>query len=207
MHDDVPFPRTQRPAGRAREPVRARSLAVVLGLLAGVSLILAACAGGAPGPTGPLVPGTSSAPRDVVIQMYDYRYVPAEVDLVPGETVDLQVINGGLETHEAVFGAMPAQLAYESAEAATVGAPPGPTPYIAPPPDFSGTRIVAGSGQRVDVIWTVPPDAASVTWFLGCHIPGHWAKGMVAPVRFVNAEGQTIASPPSIPPMLPRPSG
>lgn len=141
--------------------------------------------------------------------MYDYRYVPSVIDLVPGETVNLQVIDGGLEIHEAVFGDMPAQLAWESAEAATVGAPPGPTPFVSPPPGFDGTRVVAASGQRVDVVWTVPANAASAAsgWFLGCHIPGHWAKGMVVPVRFVDSSGQPIASVPAIPTILPTPAG
>lgn len=141
--------------------------------------------------------------------MRDYAYVPPQVDLVPGETVVLHVINGGLVIHEAVLGDMPAQLAWEAAEAATVGAPPGPTPFVSPPPGFDGTRIVVGSGQLLDVTWTVPADAASAPsgWFVGCHIPGHWAKGMVVPVRFVNGAGQPIAPAPSIPPLLPTPSG
>ena len=141
--------------------------------------------------------------------MRDYAYVPPEVDLVPGETVVLHVINGGLEIHEAVLGDMPAQQVWETAEAATVSAPPGPTPFVSPPPGFDGTRIVAGSGQQVDVVWTVPPDAAASSsgWFVGCHIPGHWAKGMVVPVRFVNSAGQPLASVPVVPTAQPSPSG
>jgi uncharacterized cupredoxin-like copper-binding protein len=133
--------------------------------------------------------------------MRDYSYVPPQVDLVPGETVTLHVINGGLEIHEAILGDMPAQLAWEQAEAATVGAPPGPTPYVPEPSGFNGTRIVVSSGQLVDVTWTVPPDAASAPggWFVGCHIPGHWAKGMVVPVRFVNGTGVPIAPAPTLP--------
>ena len=178
--------------------------------LAMATTTLASC--GASGPTPPptpFTPGASSAPRNVIVQMYDYRFVPAVIDLVPGETVNLQVIDGGLVVHEAVLGDMPAQLAWEAAEAATVGAPPGPTPLVSPPPGFDGTRIVASSGQRVDVVWTVPANAASAPsgWFLGCHIPGHWEKGMVVPVRFVDSAGQPIASTPVIPSILPTPSG
>ena len=119
------------------------------------------------------------------------------MDLVPGETVLLHVINGGLEIHEAILGDMDSQLAWEAAEAATVGAPPGPTPLVPPPSGFDGTRIVVGSGQRLDVTWTVPSDAtkAASGWFVGCHIPGHWAKGMVVPVRLVDAAGDPIGSP------------
>jgi hypothetical protein len=44
---------------------------------------------------------------------------------------------------------------------------------------------VVASGQRVDVIWTVPPSPATGL-VVGCHIPGHWAKGMVVPVHFIE---------------------
>jgi hypothetical protein len=35
-------------------------------------------------------------------------------------------------------------------------------------------------------VWTVPVDApASPTaWVVGCHIPGHWARGMQIPIRW-----------------------
>lgn len=139
--------------------------------------------------------------------MRDYGYVPPVVDLIPGETVTLHVVNGGLEIHEAILGDMTTQLAWESAEEKTIGAPPGPTPFVSPPPDFAGVRAVAGSGQLVDVTWTVPVDAASVPWFVGCHIPGHWAKGMVVPVRWVDAAGVPMASTPVLPSVLPTPGG
>ena len=174
---------------------RHRPIASVLGLLAAVAL--AACEAATPGMTPPITPGTSAAPREVNIVARDYTYIPSTVDLVPGETVVLHVINGGLEIHEAILGDIDSQLAWERAEAATVGAPPGPTPLVPPPSGFDGTRIVVGSGQRVDVTWTVPSDAtkAASGWFVGCHIPGHWAKGMVVPVRFVDAAGNPLGSP------------
>ena len=162
---------------------------------------VAGCASGGTPATPPITPGASVAPRDVNIVMRDYGYVPQVVDLVPGETVNLHVLNGGLETHEAVVGDLGAQLAWEGAERATIDHPPGPTPVVPPPDGFDGTRIVVGSGQRVDVVWTVPrdgPDAAG-GWFVGCHIPGHWAKGMVVPVRFVGPGGTPLGTPPSLP--------
>lgn len=188
-------------------PTARRTAPLVAVAVAGL-LVVAACGSGAPVETPAITPGSSAAPRDVNIVARDYAYVPSVVDLVPGETVILHVINGGLEVHEAVLGDMNAQLAWEAAEAATVGAPPGPTPFVPPPPGFDGTRIVVGSGQRVDVAWTVPSDAATAAsgWFVGCHIPGHWAKGMVVPVRFVNAAGQPIGTTPPLPsPPVPAP--
>ena len=72
----------------------------------------------------------------------------------PGETVLLHVINGGLEVHEAVIGDAAVQDAWEVAEAATVGRPPGPTPVVSVPPDVAGLRIVvalrAAGRRRLD---------------------------------------------------------
>lgn len=150
-------------------------------------VLVAACEAGPPPATPPISAGSSSAPREVNIIAKDWEFLPVPVDLVPGETVLFHFVNGGLEIHEAVIGDAAVQDAWETAEAATVGHPPGPTPAVSVPPEMAGLRVVVRSGQRVDVVWTVPligtGDAGVV---IGCHIPGHWAKGMVAPVRFVQ---------------------
>ena len=170
-----------------------------------VSIVLVAtsvigCAAGPPPATPPIVPGDSGAPREVNLIARDYSFVPDQLDLAPGETVLLHVINGGLVVHEAVIGDPAVQAAWETAEAATVGSPPGPTPVVSVPPDVSGIRIVVLSGQRVDLRWTVPTDAAAPgapPWIVGCHIPGHWEKGMQVPVRWVGAASVPRSVPPT----------
>ncbi len=134
------------PAARSR-----RAAAIVA-----VTFALIACESGSPPATPPIVPGGSGSPREVNIITRDYSFQPAAVDLAPGETVLLHVINGGLEVHEAVIGDASVQAAWEAAEAATVGRPPGPTPVVSVPPDVSGVRIVVRSGERVDLVWTAP---------------------------------------------------
>lgn len=130
--------------------------------------------------------GTSALPREVNVVAKDYEFVPPEIDLVPGETVLFHLLNGGLAVHEVVIGDQRVQDAWEAAEAATVDAPPGPTPVVSVPPDVAGLRVVLLSGQRVDVRWTVPVDvAASAPLIVGCHIPGHYARGMHVPVVMV----------------------
>jgi uncharacterized cupredoxin-like copper-binding protein len=163
-------------------------VAAVAALLS-IALIVAGCDAGPPPATPPIVPGSSAAPREVNIVMKDWQFLPDPVDVVPGETVMLHVVNGGLEIHEAVIGDPTVQDAWEAAEAGAANPPPGPTPIVTVAPDDAGIRIVVASGQRVDLAWTVPADPATVrTLLLGCHIPGHWAKGMhsaitVAPPR------------------------
>ena len=159
-----------------------------------VAVLLAACEAAAPPPTPPVSPGSSGAPREVNLIARDYTFGPPTLDLVPGETVLLHVINGGLETHEAILGDAAVQDAWERAEAAVANAPPGPTPVVSVPPDVAGVRIVVRSGERVDLVWTVPASAAETSWIVGCHIAGHWAKGMQVPVRWVTADAGGAAS-------------
>ncbi len=169
--------------------------------LAALVAALSGCEAGEPPATPPITPGTATAPREVNIVARDYAYVPATVDLVPGETVVLHVINAGLVTHEAIIGDLEDQLAWEDAERPYADPPPGPTPTVPDPAGFEGTRVVVDSGQRLDATWTVPADAAGDAngWFVGCHIPGHWAKGMVVPVRLVDDDGAPLASTPPLP--------
>lgn len=165
-----------------RSPLRLFALAAL------AVAVAVACAGGQPVATPRPVAGTEDAPREVNIVAKDYLFLPTELDLVPGETVLLHVINGGLEVHEAIIGDASVQEAWAVAEAATEGAPPGPTPVVSVPPDVAGLRIVVESGQLVDVLWTVPADAPNgpTPWVVGCHIPGHWDRGMQIPIRWVS---------------------
>lgn len=169
--------------------VRAAASVPLLAALAIVVVVLAACEAGPPPITPAPVAGTPDAPREVNLIAKDYIFQPATLDLVPGETVLLHVINGGLEIHEAVIGDGEVQAAWEQAEAATVGGPPGPTPVVSVPPEVSGLRVVVRSGELVDVRWTVPDDVADASaptdWTVGCHIPGHLANGMTIPIQWL----------------------
>jgi len=173
-------------ARRLSRRVRRNRLPIALLALAAAAT---ACEAG-PVVTPPIVPGASGAPREVNLIAKDYEFLPPTLDLVPGETVLLHVINGGLDVHEAIIGSEAVQDAWERAEAAVAGAPPGPTPVVSVPPDVSGLRIVVESGERVDVTWTVPagePGGTPPAFIVGCHLPGHWERGMQVPVRWVGA--------------------
>jgi uncharacterized cupredoxin-like copper-binding protein len=169
-----PLPRAGHAGPRLR-PVIRRTFAILIGL------VVAGCEAGPPGATPAITPGTSATPREVNIIAKDWIFLPDSVDVVPGEMVVIHVVNGGLEIHEAVIGDAAVQDAWEVAEAATAGSPPGPTPLVSVPPGVSGLRVVVASGQRMDVIWHVPASGGPGL-VVGCHIPGHWAKGMVVPI-------------------------
>jgi uncharacterized cupredoxin-like copper-binding protein len=179
-----------------RRPVKPRLPAAVAAWLIGA--VLLACEAGPPPATPLPSAGTTDQPREVNLIARDYSFQPDPLDLIPGETVLLHVVNGGLEVHEAVIGDQTVQDAWEEAEAATVGAPPGPTPVVSVPPEVAGLRVVVESGQRVDVVWTVPDDPALVRALLiGCHIPGHWAQGMRAGIRVAGEGPGTAGDEPS----------
>jgi uncharacterized cupredoxin-like copper-binding protein len=171
-----------------------------LTLAVSVLAALAACQAG-PGTTPAITPGTPAHPRVVVILASEFAFTPPVVDLVPGETVLLQIVDGGVAAHEAVFGDQAVQDAWEAAEAEISSAPPGPpgqTPAASVDPTISaaGLRIPVASGQRVDVTWLVPVHAPSQgSWSIGCHIPGHLAAGMIVPIRFVGPGGTPLGTP------------
>jgi uncharacterized cupredoxin-like copper-binding protein len=160
-----------------------------------LAAIVAAGCSSAPVATPAIVPGTADRPREVNIIAKDYSYLPSAVDLVPGETVLLHLVNGGLDVHEVVIGDATVQAAWETAEAAAAaaGGPPGATPTVSVPPGLAGLRVVIRSGERIDVTWAVPTPpslgATATPLIVGCHLPGHWAKGMQVPVRFVAPTG------------------
>jgi uncharacterized cupredoxin-like copper-binding protein len=170
--------------------VRRHRAPVALGVVA--AILLSACDAAVPA-TPPISPGTAAAPRELNVIAKDYTFVPSVVDLVPGETVALHFVNGGEVVHEAVFGGPEVQAAWEAAEARVADPPPGPTPVVTVPSTVSGLRVVATSGQRTDAAWAVPLAAAATAGFVvGCHIPGHFEKGMVVPVRWVGRDGRPL---------------
>ncbi len=183
-------------------PFIRRPATLALAVAAAVFAVgLAACDAGAAPATPPIVPGSSTSPREVNIVMKDWIFLPDPVDVVPGETVLLHVVNGGLEIHELVIGDLAVQDAWEAAELATINAPPGPTPVVSVPPDVAGIRLVVASGQRADVIWQVPTSAADVDrLLLGCHIPSHWQKGMRARVIVAGEPPSGTPPEPSVAP-------
>ena len=182
----------------------------IFAVAAVAAVALAGCdIGGSPA-TPPIIPGTVDAPREVNIVMKDYQFIPPVLDLAPGETVLFHIVNGGLTVHEAIIGDMATQDAWEAAEAPFADPPPGPTPVVSVPAGLDSFRVVVDSGGERDIRWAVPTDIRAPL-ILGCHIPGHWAKGMQVPIRLVLSGASpfyvTVTPAPSVTlPPAPTPS-
>jgi len=172
----------RQPGRVSRAPV----YVVVLGLLLAVALVfLSARQAAAPAvPPAITSPGTAHEPRAVNVILRDYGFDPTPLRLVPGEVVQLNVINGGLVEHELVLGSTDVQLAWAAAHsAATPPAAFATAPPAAVPPGTDGARVLLGSGHSATVVYAVPR-AASLQ--LMCHLPGHVERGMVGRVALIQ---------------------
>jgi uncharacterized cupredoxin-like copper-binding protein len=156
---------------------------LIVGAALAISLVLLGAAiAGAPAPTAApsAQPGTDAAPRDVNIIMRDYHFDPTPLYLYAGETVRLNVFNGGMVEHELVLGGPAVQAAWTEADAAAT--PPADF-ATAPPasvdPSVGGVRVVVASGGQQTLIYHVP---LTDPLQLECHLPGHLERGMSAPV-------------------------
>jgi uncharacterized cupredoxin-like copper-binding protein len=153
-------------------------------------VLLGAALAGAPTPTPATsqMPGTVTAPRDVNVIMRDYHFDPTPLYLYPGETVRLNVFNGGMVEHELVLGDETVQDEWSTEDA--VNTPPAPfatTPPASVDPSVGGLRILLASGGSTSVIYHVPDGG---TLQMLCHLPGHLEQGMAADVVLVTPDNR-----------------
>ncbi|CAN5483683.1 MAG: hypothetical protein H0V12_12215 [Chloroflexi bacterium] len=154
--------------------LRRTSLCLVLAIVMGCS---------ASPPPEEVVRGEAGAPREVNVILRDYLFLPEPIELIRGETVRFNLINGGLLAHEFVLGGDEVQTAWADAHAAAT--PPGflaTAPPASVSPDVAGLRVLLASGEQAGVEYQVP---TSTDIMLACHLPGHLEQGMVADVRLV----------------------
>jgi uncharacterized cupredoxin-like copper-binding protein len=132
-----------------------------VGLL--LTIILTACSG-----------GSTDAVRTVEVTMTDdFRYDPAELSASGGETVRFVVRNAGASVHEFLIGTPQEQAIFAE--------------------EMVGGH---GGGHAADAGVSVEPGAtAEFTYsftaddhdlLVGCHQPGHYEGGMVAPLEVTS---------------------
>lgn len=169
--------------GRTRGASRAPVVVVVAALGVAVALVLigARLATAPAAPPDLSQPGTAARPRPVNVILRDYTFNPTPLYLVPGETVQFNLINGGLVVHEFVLGDAAVQRAWAAANAAaTPPAALATAPVASVPVEVAGLRVLLGSGASASIQYEVPLEARLE---LACHLPGHVAEGMVGRVE------------------------
>jgi uncharacterized cupredoxin-like copper-binding protein len=167
---------------------------VVGGLLLALVLVLLGARLAAAPPPPPDFPwtGTPASPRPVNVILRDYSFDPTPLYLQPGETVEFNLINGGLVEHEFVLGDEGVQAAWALAhQLATPPAPFASAPPAEVPADTGGLRVLLVSGQSTTASYTVPADVALL---LMCHLPGHVERGMVGRIERAEARAATLAA-------------
>lgn len=161
-------------------------LVLVVGLGGAVALVLLGAGMAAqPVESPPLgSPGTPERPREVSVILRDYRFDPTPFYLRPGETVRLNVFNGGMVEHELVLGHAAVQSAWATADAAASPQAPFATPPPASAPaGTGGVRLLLPSGGSTSVLYRVPEDEQLQ---LVCHLAGHVEQGMVGQVVLLS---------------------
>jgi uncharacterized cupredoxin-like copper-binding protein len=131
-------------------------------LLPVLGLVVSACAAG----------GADSEPRNIRVAMADdMSYDPASFDFAAGETVTFEVSNDGAVRHEFFIGTLEDQQHH--AEEMQEGAHADGDEHADP------TALSVEPGASGTLTYTF--DEAGEL-LVGCHEPGHYEAGMVAPV-------------------------
>ena len=180
------MPKTATAAPRPARASRAPAIVLLggLGLALALVLIGAELAKTPVAPPQIAEPGTAGSPRDVNVILRDYAFNPDPLHLVPGETVRLHIVNGGLVEHEFVLGDAAVQAAWARADAeASPPAAFATAPPASAPAGTGGVRVLVGSGQTVTALYEVP---SAGELHLLCHLPGHLEQGMAAQVLLLN---------------------
>lgn len=116
--------------------------------------------------TGGAVPGVDGA-REERIVVHHSRFGVAAVEVEPGETVRFVLENTDPIDHEFIVGDARVQLAHERGTEAHH------------PPKPGEITVPAGASRSTTVTFPTSPQ----TTLFGCHLPGHYAFGMVGTVR------------------------
>ncbi len=119
--------------------------------------------------------GASEADRVVEIRMLDaFSFEPASVEVKVGETVTFKVVNAGQIAHDFTLGDEEMQDEHDA--------------------EMAGGMSGMGHGEP-NVLTLDPGTEGALTWrftapatiLYGCHVPGHYAAGMVGNLTIVGS--------------------
>jgi len=107
--------------------------------------------------------------RTIDIQLQDsLAFEPPRLNAAAGETISFRVTNAGATDHEFVLGDEAAQQEHEAAMGAGASSQMSEDNYLAVAP-----------GETRSLLWTFTEPG---TVMYGCHVPGHYAGGMVGSI-------------------------
>jgi uncharacterized cupredoxin-like copper-binding protein len=144
-----------------------RQLLKIVAAACGVSLLTAGCS------FGGLPSGTDANPRVVALTVDGYRFIPDAIQVTVGETVRFVVANPTDMAHEVFIGTSAEQAADEAVRAST---PPMQQPKVTTQYGY-GVFLLAYSTIEFRYHFSNRDEV-----MIGCHLPGHWAKGMKAAI-------------------------
>lgn len=112
---------------------------------------------------------SANADRVVEIRTTDNLvFEPAELSVMPGETVTFRLINEGQLVHDFTLGDQEAQDEHE-AEMAEMGGMAHDEPNV----------VTIPAGETAELTWRF---GEAGTVLIGCHQPGHYAAGMTGQI-------------------------
>jgi len=140
-----------------------------LAILAGAAMVASLSAGCTQVTQG----GTTANPRLINLTVDGYRFVPDHVTVAEGETVRFVVTNPTDMAHEVYIGTPAEQQADESVH------------QSAAPMDQAKVASHMGYGEYLAAYSSIDFEytfSGAQEVMIGCHLPGHWAKGMKATI-------------------------
>lgn len=117
----------------------------------------------------------AEADRVVEVRMLDeLRFEPASVEVQVGETITFEVVNAGQIAHDFTLGDEAAQDAHDAEMAEGMAGMGHEEP----------NSMVLDPGETGQLTWHF---SAPGSILYGCHIPGHYAAGMVGTITIAGS--------------------
>lgn len=143
---------------------------IMLGLLSAAGiLLLAACSTGEPAMT----PGSATDPRVISVDLLDFTFEPAIVDVRRGESVRFVAVNRSDLPHELFIGSPVEQDQHHALHAAAA-------PDMHDELDDGLTGIYVPARGTAQFTYQFDHEGEVL---MGCHLVGHFEAGMVGVIR------------------------
>lgn len=110
----------------------------------------------------------------IEIDMLEFAYAPESIEIEAGEPTILRFTNRGAVEHEAMIGDSHMQEEFAASDDHGNHGDDGGDGHHG---DTMAVTVAAGETADLEVVVDEPG-----TWYVGCHLPGHYDAGMEAPL-------------------------